>query len=284
MRPFANVFSTYTTACIVLAFLAAQTSAYFIINEPSANRQWTNNAANLVSWSKGVLDGIHGFDVEMARMSQDGLMLIARNVPAKQKSLNLLLLDVPPGDDYFLIFINSTHGVMHATSPRFTVLAPSSTPSSTPPTLAAGVPTVTVSGGPNPTLNFATTFPAMSWGRWEGGTCGWVLGRVCWPGWGARCGRLGWGCGSALLDRVSCRRRRRRMKRNATPDTRPHYVTLSASPPSPSSPSSPSPSTHPLIDHLSPPSSTLTSPRPPPSSLLHPHRRHRAPKNPPPSR
>jgi hypothetical protein len=52
---------------------------YFIINEPAAQREWMNNAANLVSWSKGLLDGIHGFDVEIARMSTDGLTLVARN-------------------------------------------------------------------------------------------------------------------------------------------------------------------------------------------------------------
>lgn len=38
-----------------------------------------NGATNLVTWEKGVLDGIYGFDVEMARMSQDGLMKLARN-------------------------------------------------------------------------------------------------------------------------------------------------------------------------------------------------------------
>ena len=52
---------------------------YFLINEPAAQRQWVNNAANLVTWSKGLLDGIDGFDVEMARMSTDGLTLVARN-------------------------------------------------------------------------------------------------------------------------------------------------------------------------------------------------------------
>jgi hypothetical protein len=52
---------------------------YFIINEPAAQREWVNNGVNLVSWSKGLLDGINGFDVEMARMSTDGLTLVARN-------------------------------------------------------------------------------------------------------------------------------------------------------------------------------------------------------------
>ena len=52
---------------------------YLVINEPAAQREWVNNAPNLVSWSKGLLDGIYGFDVELARMSTDGLTLVARN-------------------------------------------------------------------------------------------------------------------------------------------------------------------------------------------------------------
>ena len=133
-----------------------------MITAPAAQTQWQNNAANLVLWEKGVLDDIYGFDVEMARMSTDGLTLVARNVPATQKKLNIFLQDVPAGDDYFLIFINSTHGVMHATSSQFTVLASSATPSTTPPSPAEGVSTVTISGSPNPTQQFATTFPAIA--------------------------------------------------------------------------------------------------------------------------
>jgi len=156
-----------TTACILLGFLAVRTSGYFIIDEPAAQRQWVNNAANLVSWSKGLLDGIEGFDVEMARMSTDGLTLVARNVPAKPPQLNIMLQDVPAGDDYFLIFLNSTHGLMYATSPRFSILAASASPSSSPPSPAANVPTITISGSPNPTQHFATTFPALVSGAWK---------------------------------------------------------------------------------------------------------------------
>ncbi|KAF5314361.1 hypothetical protein D9619_011943 [Psilocybe cf. subviscida] len=148
----------------VVALVGVQVSAsYFEITNPVQGTQWVNNGVNVLTWEKGLLDGINGFDVEMARMSQDGLMLLARNVPAKQKQLNLMLKDVPPADDYFLIFINSTHGVMHATSNRFSILAAGTTPTATPTvTPAGGVPTVMVSGGPNPTAQFATTFPAIA--------------------------------------------------------------------------------------------------------------------------
>lgn len=53
--------------------------AYFIVEAPSLNGQWVNNATNVASWVKGAQDGIFGFDMEMTRMSQDGLFLMAKN-------------------------------------------------------------------------------------------------------------------------------------------------------------------------------------------------------------
>ncbi|KAJ6611792.1 hypothetical protein B0H10DRAFT_346422 [Mycena sp. CBHHK59/15] len=147
-------------ACLVLAALFSSASSYFVVTAPELNDQWANGETRMVSWSKGALDGITSFDIEMSQLSTDGLTLIAKNVPSSDKSqtsINLLLQDVPPGDDYFLLFINSTHGVMHATSPRFSILASgSSTNSSTATNPKAA--TVTVSGSPNPTQAFATTF------------------------------------------------------------------------------------------------------------------------------
>ncbi|KAF9034320.1 hypothetical protein BJ165DRAFT_674347 [Panaeolus papilionaceus] len=161
------------TLVMIWAVLALQASAnFFVVQEPNKQTQWVNNAANVITWRKSLLDGINGFDLEMARMGTDGLTLIAKNVPVKPANLNIQLSDVPPGDDYYLIFINSTHGIMHTTSEKFTILAPGATPSS-PSTvkLASNAPTVTVQGGPNPTAFFATTFPAIS---------GATLGKVEW--------------------------------------------------------------------------------------------------------
>ena len=53
-------------------------SAYFIIESPGNNTQFVNSVTNAITWTKGV-DGILGFDLEMTRMSVDGLFLIARN-------------------------------------------------------------------------------------------------------------------------------------------------------------------------------------------------------------
>ncbi|KAI0791116.1 hypothetical protein C8Q75DRAFT_805976 [Abortiporus biennis] len=151
----ASVIGLFLTWCL---FPVAYAGTYFVIQEPAQGTQWTNNAANRVTWTKGLLDGVDVVDVEMSRLSQDGLIFVARDVPSNLHALNIFIQDVPPADDYFLLFINSTHGVMYASSPQFAIVnsgASNATASSPDPT----VPTVTVSGSPNPTQVFATTFP-----------------------------------------------------------------------------------------------------------------------------
>ncbi|KAJ7771876.1 hypothetical protein B0H16DRAFT_1515055 [Mycena metata] len=148
------------TPALVLAALVSSASAYFVVTAPKLNDQWANGDTHMVSWVKGALDGVTSFDIEMSRLNSAGLTLIAKNVPSadsSQKSINILLQDVPPGDDYFLLFLNSTHGVMYGTSPRFTVL-PSGSASNMSSTTNPNAATVTVSGAPNPTQAFATMF------------------------------------------------------------------------------------------------------------------------------
>jgi len=67
---------------------------------------------------------------------------------------------VPAGNDYSFLFINSTHGVLYATSPLFSIVD-SGSGNSTDQSLPSK-PTVTISGGPNPTAQFATTFAAAN--------------------------------------------------------------------------------------------------------------------------
>jgi len=150
-------------------------SAYFIITEPARNTRWKNNAVNLVSWQKGALDGIDSFDIEFARLAVDGNLFAAKDVPSSQTSLNFLLQDVPAGDDYYVLLINSTHGVIHAVSSRFTILDSSDSSAPTGQAPFQDAPTVTVSGRPNPTQEFATTFPARV-GVSNGATGGWNEG------------------------------------------------------------------------------------------------------------
>ncbi|PFH48194.1 hypothetical protein AMATHDRAFT_150478, partial [Amanita thiersii Skay4041] len=139
-------------------------SAYWIVSEPTRGTKWKNGAVNLIQWEKGRLDGVEFFDIEMARLNDNGLTLIARGVPAKQTSLNVMLQDVPPGDDYFILFINATHGVMHGTSERFTILSTSDSSSSsvTTPAPDKSSPTITISGAPDPTKPFATTLAVQN--------------------------------------------------------------------------------------------------------------------------
>jgi len=176
-----KLFWKCTGACAVLGCLAARTSAYFVISEPSRDSQWVNGAVHPVSWTKGVQDGISMLDVELARLSQNGLTFVAKNVPAKPGSLNILIQDIPPGDDYFVVFMNSTHGALHATSSRFAILPASSSASGSQQSPISSAPTVTVSGSPNPTQLFATTFPALNSGslpRWDNAGHAWGLGSV----------------------------------------------------------------------------------------------------------
>ena len=86
-------------------------------------------------------------------------------VLAQPGAINIFLIDVPPADDYYLLLINSTIGLMVATSCQFSILAASSTPSPSPPSPVGSVPTVTVSGAPNLTAAiFATTFATLPGG------------------------------------------------------------------------------------------------------------------------
>lgn len=53
--------------------------AYFIIDEPSTSIQWGNNATNYITWTIDAGNEISVFDVELGRISVDGLHFIARN-------------------------------------------------------------------------------------------------------------------------------------------------------------------------------------------------------------
>lgn len=152
-------------------------TGYFVVLEPRMGSEWQNDRTHLVRWTKGLLDGIDSFDVEILRLSVEGLYYVARDgaffsptscarvsnhtpVPTKGGALNLAIRDVPIGDDYFLVFLNSTHGLVHATSSRFSItpFSAENESSSQQPDPDWRAATVTVSGVPNPTVGFLTTF------------------------------------------------------------------------------------------------------------------------------
>lgn len=51
----------------------------FIINQPSASTSWANGSPYPISWTKGLLDGIGTFDIELTRLHEDGLIFVAHN-------------------------------------------------------------------------------------------------------------------------------------------------------------------------------------------------------------
>jgi len=144
---------------ILLPLAFAIGPSYFYITKPSKGDQWTQGEPHAATWVHAV-DGIDVVDVELGRTSTSGLLLGAREVPTRWGSLNLLLGDVPPGDDYYFIFMNVTHGLVYSISDQFTILPASSSSSNSSSEIAPdpSKPTVTISGAPGPTMSFAATY------------------------------------------------------------------------------------------------------------------------------
>ncbi|KAI0289727.1 hypothetical protein BC826DRAFT_1030187 [Russula brevipes] len=149
-------FPSYTCLLFFVAFLPLATQGYFEVTYPPKGTIVGNGTVLPVTWKKGLLDGVEFLDLELTRMSQDGLIFIARDIPSSMGGLNIYFDSVPMGDDYFLIFANTTHGAMYGVSKQFSIANSNSSNSTSQP--LPSKPTVTVSGGPNPTAQFATTF------------------------------------------------------------------------------------------------------------------------------
>jgi len=142
-----------TAFLALLSFASAQTPSYFVITSPALNDTWTSSGLNVVKWAASTDQGISGFDVELLRLSNDGILPIARLVPLTWSALNINLQGTPPGDDYFVVFLNYDSSIVYSVSARFSIAEKAN-----PVNNAAIGPTVTVSGGPGPTKLFAQTF------------------------------------------------------------------------------------------------------------------------------
>jgi len=144
---------------LILPLSLANGPSYFYITKPAASDQWTQGQPHATNWIHAV-DGIDVVDIELGRTSTTGLLLAAREVPTKWGSLNLLLGEVPPGDDYYLIFLNVTHGLVYSISDQFTILPADTSSANSSAQIApdASKPTVTVTGAPGPTMLFAATY------------------------------------------------------------------------------------------------------------------------------
>jgi len=145
---------------------------YFYITKPAASDQWSQGAAHAVNWIHAQ-DDIDTIDIELARMSTSGLLFAAREVPTKWGSINVLLGNVPAGDDYYFIFLNVTHGAVYSISPQFSVLDTSASSANATTEVANDPtkPTVTVTGAPGPLQTFGATFGPQAAGAlsiWSG--------------------------------------------------------------------------------------------------------------------
>ncbi|KAI0758750.1 hypothetical protein C8Q74DRAFT_1372677 [Fomes fomentarius] len=150
---------SFTPSSLLTLFFAwyllplTHAKSYFVVQTPGQGVQWSNNAINPITWEKSLLDGVSSTDIELARMSSDGLIFIAKDgtstshitsnpqpsspasfsfswtcspprivsASSSTGAINLFIQDIPTGDDYYLLFLNSTHGVMYGASQRFSI-------------------------------------------------------------------------------------------------------------------------------------------------------------------
>ncbi|CCM02056.1 uncharacterized protein FIBRA_04132 [Fibroporia radiculosa] len=158
--PLPSIISSSTIVLILVWwFIPLVKADYWEVTSPTSGVEWVNGRANLLAWSKGLLDGIDMFDIEMQRLSVAGVSFVAHNVPSSMSSLNVYLQDVPVGNDYYISFMNLTDGALWASSAAFAI---SNSANATLPSSDGSAPTVTISGAPAPTDQFAISFAATS--------------------------------------------------------------------------------------------------------------------------
>jgi len=134
---------------------------YFGITTPTLNSNWTSNGLNTVRWTYAN-EGVQTVDMQLVRLTVDGVLPIAQAIPTTWGGFNVVLQDAPEGDDYFVLLLDSSGSTMYSLSQRFTISSTAS-PASSP--VPSPVASVTVSGAPNPTMKFAATYGVSSASR-----------------------------------------------------------------------------------------------------------------------
>lgn len=56
----------------------------FVVTYPTKGVQVVNGQTFPVTWSKGLLDGVDSFDLELTRMGTDGLIYVARDSASQE--------------------------------------------------------------------------------------------------------------------------------------------------------------------------------------------------------
>ena len=99
--------------CVFIPFLTFITSLIFSspdfqVTYPTKGAQVANGQTIPVTWIKGLLDGVDFFDLELTRMSTDGLTLVARSSGSQLSFLHCLFfynsppLPFPPCTSFFI--------------------------------------------------------------------------------------------------------------------------------------------------------------------------------------
>ncbi|ORY31448.1 hypothetical protein BCR39DRAFT_526817 [Naematelia encephala] len=158
-------------ALLLLPFSFAGTvsTIYWPISSPDTNNPWIVGQKNLLAWKTGGGSGVESFDIQLHNWNKtimNGFIPIALRVPMERLPTGRhnyggeievdLDLDMPTGEGFSLIFMNTLHGQVYTKSKPFSILA--STPDNyTSPDLPTATVTATITTLPNPQQEYAVT-------------------------------------------------------------------------------------------------------------------------------
>ncbi|WVR06207.1 hypothetical protein IAU60_003237 [Kwoniella sp. DSM 27419] len=152
-----------------LPLVLSLSTIYWPVTHPSKDNPWILGQKNLCAWTTGGGTGIDSFDIQLHNFNKSvmiGFVPVALRVPMEKLSSGSknyggeievdLNLNLPTGDGFFLLFMNTYHGQVYSKSPQFSIY-PSTPDNFTAPDLPTATITATVTRNPNPTQEWAIT-------------------------------------------------------------------------------------------------------------------------------
>ncbi|AAW43128.1 hypothetical protein CNBD4010 [Cryptococcus deneoformans B-3501A] len=154
----------------LIPFVSAGVSTiYWPVSNPDPSNPWVIGEKNLLAWTTGSGTGVQSFDVQLHNSNRSvmvGFLPIALRVPMERLPSGYknyggemevdLGSNIPTGDGFYLLFMNTYHGEVYAKSKKFSIYA--STPANfTSADLPTATVTATLSEAPNPTQQWAIT-------------------------------------------------------------------------------------------------------------------------------
>ncbi|GFZ45370.1 hypothetical protein JCM24511_03096 [Saitozyma sp. JCM 24511] len=160
----------------LLSLTSAQVSTiYWPIASPGPKYPWVIGAKNILAWQTGGGTGIDSFDVQLHNSNKSvmiGFLPIALRVPLERLPSGHhnyggemevdLDSGIPTGDNFRLIFMNTYHGEVYATSDKFSIYASQPANYTTDADLPTATITATLTGDPNPTQQWAITLNGIN--------------------------------------------------------------------------------------------------------------------------